>query len=460
MTGRERKALLTSLRGPILEVPGCKDAWIVRGRKRKDGKESEPYLITLTDGEWKCSCPAGQDAIGCKHVGAVKRKLEHGEPTSFPEVDESKRPTYPQDNVLQRIVAQTMGQALVPVLHSLARARYPIGYLRDLQKGPGGPRCEMSDIITCICLRVLHHCSGDEAQGHVSRLLGDGLLHGRHMVQPRPPSEPAISLAMRRKDIYEAFVALVRDTNAPFEGLNELIALDGSEYSTPTLRDDRVTKSPSGQNNALYWLGLLSTWDKTLKLHAAVGATTGMFVACEITAGKTHDSKKAIALVEGARLVRFVKTIAADKAYVFDEFMDYLEQNGIKALVPAKSNSVQDETTPLGRHVITWNQNLDGEHAAYGKRELVEAQFSRDKRLNGDWLRSKTMEALAVELMAHVLVQNTRMLITKYIAGEQISLDFLDGRARAILDPARAAAQGRPKVDTSPKFRDGLEEAA
>jgi hypothetical protein len=459
-TSRERKALLTLFRGPIVPVPGTKNSWIVKGRKKKDGKEFDPYLVKYINEIWDCSCKAGQDGLGCKHVGAVKIMLEKGNPETLPSLDETKRPTYPQDNVLQRIVRETMAQAQVPVLLALARKIYPIGYLRQMQTKAGGPRCELSDTIVCICLRTFHGVCGENAQGYVRNLFAEGLLHHRHLVDARPPSEPAISLAMRRKDVNEAFRNLIDRTNAPFEGMKELVILDGSEYSTPLLRRiSNVERTPSTHERGLSWLSFPGSWDKTVKLHAAVGADSGLFLAAEITAGKTGDSTKAIELIEHARALRFVKQVAADKAYVGEDIMSYLELHGIQGLIPAKSNSVKDEETAFGRHVTTWRQNARGEHRDYGRRVLVEAQFSRDKRLNGDWLTSKTMEALATELLSHVLVQNVRTLIAKYIAGE-IDLPFLDERSKAILDPARAAANGRPMVDRSPKFRDGLDKTA
>lgn len=467
-TARERKAILTQMRGPIIQVDEF--AWTVKGRARTDPvrktgdgqsavKRRDIYLVQCSaDGqgqEWTCNCPAGLDTLPCRHVDAVRKTLIDGPPKEYGKGDETKRPTYPQDNVLYRIVREITPRAENPVLQALARTAFPIGTLRKGQVGH--PFGEISDMVLCIVQRIRLECGGLEAQSTVVDLFDKGYLFHQHKIVPVSPSVAAITLAMRRKHIYEAFQKVIEASNEPLKGKKEMVAVDGSEY------ESRGLQTPENAPTALAWASIPGMWYKTVKLHAAIGVESGMFLGAFVTPGKTHDSIMAIDLIEQSRKVRFVDAILGDKAYLSTEILTHLDACKIAAKIPAKSNNVvpeeSEEWTILAKHVRAWRRNEAGLQDGYGKRSLVEAQFSRDKRLNGDWLRSGTMEGLTVELLAHILLQNVRRLIYMYVAGE-IDLAFLDDRAKAVLDPARAAAKDRPTVDRSPRFRDGLDEAA
>jgi transposase len=75
----------------------------------------------------------------------------------------------------------------------------------------------------------------------------------------------------------------------------------------------------------------------TSKIHLAVDAC-GLPVAFEITGGQINDCTQASALI--AR-VPTAETIIADKGYDSEAIREQVEQQGTKAFIPRKRNSVK-----------------------------------------------------------------------------------------------------------------------
>ncbi|WP_299948927.1 IS5 family transposase, partial [uncultured Microbulbifer sp.] len=99
----------------------------------------------------------------------------------------------------------------------------------------------------------------------------------------------------------------------------------------------------------------------TSKIHLAVDAY-GLPVAFEVTGGQVNDCTQApslIAKIEGA------ETIVADKGYDSEDLRKQIAEQGAKAVIPRRRNSVKG--------------NADLDRGLYKNRHLVENAFARLK---------------------------------------------------------------------------------
>lgn len=99
----------------------------------------------------------------------------------------------------------------------------------------------------------------------------------------------------------------------------------------------------------------------TSKIHLAVDAC-GLPVVFEITGGQINDCTQASALIAK---VPTAETIIADKGYDSEAIREQVEQQGAKAVIPRKCNSVKG--------------NADLDKGLYRNRHLVENAFARLK---------------------------------------------------------------------------------
>ena len=111
-------------------------------------------------------------------------------------------------------------------------------------------------------------------------------------------------------------------------------------------RDEPIGKSRAGN---------------TSEIHLAVDAH-GLPIEFEITGGQTNDCTEAPALI--AKLPA-AETIVADKGYDSESIRELVEQQGAKAVIPRKRNSVKG--------------NADLDRGLYRNRHLVENAFARLK---------------------------------------------------------------------------------
>lgn len=95
------------------------------------------------------------------------------------------------------------------------------------------------------------------------------------------------------------------------------------------------------------------------KIHALTDAL-GYPLRLILTPGQTADITQAEALVTSVP----IKMLLADKGYDSQDFVDYLHQEGIEALIPSRSNAKQPRTY---------------DKVVYKERHLIECFFNKIK---------------------------------------------------------------------------------
>lgn len=454
MRSRERKKLLAYLDRSIIELGD--GTYVVQGRRKKGQRRGRPVVVILDeDGKLSCPCEGFGENAYCSHTGAVQKHLEKGaRPGPYEHIDESKRPTYPRDYVIERIAKRIMLDVLPGVIHDLANDEYPVTGKRS---GAGRPRTEMRDIIQCVTMRTINKCGGTYAQAHVDGAFVKKMLYRRPILFAAPPSEGAITRNMRKGDVAEAFMRMIERTNDAYQGRASIIGLDGSEFETPNQREEleRLEQTPLTKPTKATTERIIL--NQTVKLHAAVDTANGFFLAAIVTAGKSNEQLQSQKLVEMARKVRFVKTVVADRGYMGGPFFEFLESHGISWEIPPKDNVSKKGDSLLARYAREWADRSEERKDTYGMRQAVEWAFSRVKRLLYERLRSMMLESQCVEVLAEVFVANVMWLVAEYIDGA-IDLPFLSPRTRRKLDHARDVVKDHPRVDRTPRYRDGLSE--
>ena len=155
---------------------------------------------------------------------------------------------------------------------------------------------------------------------------------------------------------------------------------------------------------------------KWRKLHLAVDAASGMFVAQTLTDQDADDPSQVAPLLDriDGRIVRVTADGAYDGAPTYETIAAH--GDGIEVVIPPRSTAVPSgelgSPTQRDRHLamITEQGRLAWQVATnYGQRALVETTMGRYKALVGPRLRARGFAAQQTEAAIGVAVLN-RML--------------------------------------------------
>lgn len=155
-----------------------------------------------------------------------------------------------------------------------------------------------------------------------------------------------------------------------------------------------------------------------LKLHAIVGTKTNVIAAASITDRTANDSPQFEPLVLAATEQFRMKEIMADKAYGSRKNVALTAAVGATPYIAlrafSQSSSARVYSAPsknLDSMAWRWlwhlyNLRRDDFLARYHARSNVESTFSSLKRVFGDTLRSKGLDAQVNELLLKVIAYN------------------------------------------------------
>jgi hypothetical protein len=468
MTSRERKALRTYLSRKVQRISDTMFA--VQGRKRRDGKRNDPWLVRVNDdGVLECNCPAYGEEGHCKHADDVTKWLVEGDPKSYYPDADTKRPTYPQDWPRYRLVRHVTDRVIREMIRDLAQSASPHS---DAPRKRGRPWLETADVVQCVCARGLINRSGDLADDAVQELLEKSFLF-HHRGAASAPSPSAITRRMRSEDIRDEFVKLIRLTSLLTRDTDMTFAIDAGEYNVPN-RDPHdpdliETYKTSRKGKAIRPDKVMNSADdiirkivrgKTVRLHVLVAAKSRLVVAALVTDGKVNENPLLPKLVAEASTTHIIKELAADRGYVSEENAVFLAQRHIRALIPPKRGQRGKPGSALEQQRRDWFDQNTGNQEAAGKRECAEGFFSRNKRVEREYLRSRTFLAQQTELLSLVFLANIRQIIKHYIYGEIPDIEWLNVDTRRELSAAREKVKDLPHPDLSPRYRDGLGDVA
>ncbi len=152
---------------------------------------------------------------------------------------------------------------------------------------------------------------------------------------------------------------------------------------------------------------------KWIKIHIAVDAKTQEIIHLEMTEGKVADCEIGPKLI--ANCPASAKVYLGDGGYDTRRCRKAIKNKGAKALIPPRKNARWDPKLKERNREISERRGLGlddvgislwGKLTGYSKRALVEASFSRLKRIYGGGLCSRKMSSQKVECHLKCLMLN------------------------------------------------------
>jgi len=393
-----------------------------------EGSTGGEYTVDLRRERNTCTCRAWKRLWrDCKHIRKVLKRLDDGGPVASTRsvlTVPPKRPSYPQVWPAYKAAREAMGEA-IPILLRAACDAIARRRPAPAKRLPGRPPLSVFDAVKCVCLtRVMHTQSASLAASEVREL-----WERRQLSSPRPPSANAISTAMRGKllpatldEIIDLFAAQLKERETKF-------AADRTTYSAPNSRYYLVYADGKER---------LRRVGREVHLDCIIGVDSGIINAAMVNDDTTGESQFLIPnLVRANRLFRFDE-VKADAGYGSEENRDYVvNEIGARFYCPYKRNEKEHgDDGEWDRQLREFKKEDPAWERRYHERSMIEARFSSDKRLHRKRVLARSFEGQRSEILAHCVVQNTRVLVEQFFLGG-LEIAFLDPFSRRHLEDLR-----------------------
>lgn len=227
------------------------------------------------------------------------------------------------------------------------------------------------------------------------------------MGRPRIFSDPLIMMLMMIKIQH-------RLAYRTLQGFAEsLMTISKQSLSIPTYsaicKRARKSKRPSVVAIDASGVKIYGEREWKVKIHVAMDPKTGEIIAEKTSLSNMHDGKALDSLLD--QVPKSVKQVLADGAYDGRASREVISKRGARASIPPPKNAWihnkdRDRDDAI-RIIRSLGRSLWGKLVGYSQRSLVEAVFSRMKRLFGSRLFSKRFDAQKIENKLRCLLLNT-----------------------------------------------------
>jgi predicted nucleic acid-binding Zn finger protein len=338
-----------------------------------------------------CSCPDYQAGHGpCKHIfAAFYAGLRGHKNGSITQVGlmKSKRKTYRQTwqayNGAQVIEKDKFQLLLYDLCSGL-----PVHPTR-----PGRQPLPLPDAVFVATFKVYSTMCG-------RRFISDLKQAHRHGLISRVPHYNTVFNVFANPDLTEILLSLIERTALPLKEVETAFAVDSSGFGTHRYvrwYDHKYDK----EIRAHEWV----------KVHLMCGVKTNIVTAVEIGEPNAADTKMLPPLLATTAKNFKVAEVSGDKAYSSKVNLEAVAAVGGKPFIMFKNNAAG-----LGGGMWTKTFNYFKLHKAefkahYHKRSNIESAFSMIKRKFGNFLRSRTDDAMKNEALCKILCHNIVVLI-------------------------------------------------
>ena len=441
--GRQRRGLAIAATTPFLKVPG---GWVTPSQSHPDVM----YRLARDEDGSYCECPDyAQRQAACKHALGLEHVLERDRldeairaqvderragnnghsatavldrpaPTpvleplvirEVPELNPAPPPATVPHSTLYNAAQENESQHFIRLLWDL------VGTVPQIEQGPGRThgrnRVDIQKVLYGLVHRVHTTKSGRRAYSDLkiaSAIMGLGEL----------PSRQTMTSYMENPLLTPMLEYLVEMSAVPLSPLETEFSVDSSGFGT-TIRDEQWADAKWGTaESRKAYTG--STWTKA---HFMVGNYTNVITAAFVTPSlaKSGDSPQLRKLLAITSRHFNVKGVYGDKAYPSGPNLKAIIDEGARAYVPFKKNSVY--RNPRAKNGKLWNtlltyfrNNTEEFYKGYHRRSNVEANFSAVKRLFDELTRSKHPVARVNEVLLKAVAYNiTRVIHAQYIDG-------------------------------------------
>ncbi len=278
----------------------------------------------------------------------------------------------------------------------------------------GRPPIPIRDLVFCACLKSYSNFSA-------RRIMSD-LKHASDMgFVKKIPHYNTLLAFMNNKFTQDLLKKLITLTAMPLKSVETDFALDSSgfgSYQYERWMKVRFQKSLGGKS-------VHRGWRNYIKAHIAVGTSTQIITAVEVTPGNSADTKQLPYLVNETHKNFDPKRWTADKAYSSRKNMQLIGSLEAMPFIDFKKNATgTSKGCPIWCAMFTYFQMYREEFDKfYHRRSLVESTFSVLKRKYGEFLKCKNFEAQQNEVLLKCLCHNISQLIEQ-IYRNDIKVNF------------------------------------
>ena len=301
---------------------------------------------------------------------------------SIPADPSQRRKTYPQDWPAYNAAQTSEKDSFMALLSDLCA-----GILQP-EHGVGRPRLPLADMVYTGALKVYVGFSARRFDSDVRDAQRKGYISAA-------PSFNSVNRYIADPGLTPIITDLIEQSAAPLSAVESHFAADSSGFST--CRFDRWFDHKWGKEKSQ------RRW---VKAHIVVGVKTNTITAVEITPSTVHDSQVLPSLLGRTAQEFTVAEVSADKAYLSEANLRYIEDLGAYPYIPFKSNTT-GRGSPMWRRLYAYFILHEAEfNARYHQRSNVETVFSMVKGKFGDSVRAKTETGQVNETLLKLLCHN------------------------------------------------------
>jgi transposase len=352
------------------------------------------YVVAMVAGSFHCTCPDFElTGKACKHAYAVEYFIKRETaPDGTVTETRSVRVTYPQPWAAYNRAQVTEKEAFCKLLRDL------VSEVPNPEQKRGRPSLPLSDMLFSAAYKVYSTVSGRRFMTDLRDATAKGFID-------KTPHYNSIFNMLDKPELTPILKSLITRSALPLKALETDFAVDSTGFGTMNFYRHYSAK-----------YGREQVRRKFVNLHVMIGTRTNVVTAAEATVGPSGDSTTLPQLVEATTPYFNVEQVAADKAYCSRTNLELLDGQGIKAMIPFKSNAVAERKGYPASEVWTrlfhyFSLQREAFLAAYHTRSNVESTFSAMKRKFSDQIRSKTPTAQINETLLKVLCHNLVCLI-------------------------------------------------
>ena len=372
------------------EKPICKDGvWLVRSQINP----RKTYRVSLTLESSVCDC---EDYIGrglkCKHAFAVEYTLTKiTDNKGITTITETKRMTYPQNWKAYNMASERQKELYLKLLNDLCNT-----IKEPIQEGAGRPSMLLRDMIFASGLKVYSTFSLRRFGTDKKEAVAKGYLQ-------KAPEFSTVAYYMRDENLTPVLKGLIALSALPLKAVESSFSIDSSGFTPAKFSRwyDHKYKKVRGRK---IWY----------KAHLVVGNNTQIVCGAEITTEYVGDMNMLPEMVQSVSRNFDMKELTADKGYISDKNLIYLQELGIQSYIPFKSNTVanNEKKSEIWRNAYNYfcfNQEAFLEH--YHQRSNIETAMFMIKSKFGDYTKSKTDTGCVNEILLKILSHNICCLI-------------------------------------------------
>ena len=224
----------------------------------------------------------------------------------------------------------------------------------------------------------------------------------------KAPYYSTVARYIESQDLIPILNDLIKTSSLPLRNVESSFGIDSTGFS-PSKFSRWFSHKYGKERDRKIWY----------KLHLVNGSATHIITACEVTIQYISDMNELPKLVEETHENFDMKQLTADKGYLSDNNLMFLDKMGINGYIPFKSNTAPvTERQSKNYHSEIWRNayNYFAMHQSaflqhYHNRSNTETVMHMVKSKFGDFVRSKTETACINEILLKALCHNICVLI-------------------------------------------------